>query len=83
MDLKKEENHFRLSVSDVMVMVMIMVKVNVMVTKVVSKYSVPKAEVVVTFLLWALLRFRLKNKSLNKTIPEILLMSMCFFSYYR
>ena len=81
MDLKKEENHFRLSVSEVMVM--IMVEVNVMVTKVVSKYSVPKAEVVVTFLLWALLRFRLKNKSLNKTIPEILLMSMCFFSYYR
>ena len=55
---------------------MIMVKVNVMVTKVVSKYSVPKAEVVVTFLLWALLRFRLKNKSLNKTIQELLLMSM-------
>ena len=60
-------------------MVMMMVKVNVMVTKVVSKYSVPKAEVVVTFLLWALLRFRLKNKSLNKTIQELLLMSMYFF----
>ena len=82
MDLKKEENHFRVSVSEVMVMVMIMVKVNVMVTKVVSKYSVPKAEVVVTFLLWALLRFRLKNKSLNKTIPELLLF-MCFFFYYQ
>ena len=80
MDLKKEENHFRVSVSEVMVM--IMVEVNVMVTKVVSKYSVPKAEVVVTFLLWALLRFRLKNKSLNKTIPELLLF-MCFFFYYQ